>query len=330
MVLRTFGVAVAYYISALVGLVTAPLGGPVSSLWMPAGVALVCLLAFGIRTWTLSGIAVGALAATIPVLPLSAALLATVGNTLAPVCAYLLLTMIGYRWELDRVKDVLALVLVGAFGAMMISATFGAVAISALTDRAPAEFLQVWAVSWSSDALGVLVVTPFLPVARKFRLVRSAGWQRWLEMALLLLVTFAVSTVATRTFGLLFLAFPLVIWAAWRFQLSGVAPCVLIVSAVAVDAAAQGYGVFTARPLLANILILQVFNGTIVLSGLFLAVLITEWKKSRAAVEQTVTTLATAVGHMQSSMLPHQAYLSNLRDTDGRENQQGGAPDPGD
>ncbi len=311
--LRILGVAAAYYISALVGLVTTPLGGPVSSLWLPAGVALVCLLAFGLQTWTWSGIVVGALAASLPVLPLSAALLVTAGNTLAPMCAYLLLSQIGYRRDLDRLRDVLALVLLGAFGAMTISATFGAVAITALTDRPPAEFLQVWAVWWSSDALGVLVVTPFLPVVRHIGRAREASWQSWLEMALLLLVTFGVTTVATRSFGLLFLAFPLLIWAAWRFQLPGVAPCAIIVSAVAVDAAAHGYGLFAGRPLLANIMILQVFNGTYVLSGLLLAVVITEWRKSSAAVEQTVATLTNAVGRLQTSMLSHPRYLSSLR-----------------
>ncbi|MEQ4209881.1 MASE1 domain-containing protein [Actinopolymorpha sp. B9G3] len=313
--LRILGVALAYYLAAVVGLLlSAPFGDPVRSLWIPAGVALVCLLTLGLRTWTWPGIAIGSLAATLPLLPPAAALLITLGNTLAPVCAYVLLRSVDFRKELDRLRDTLALVLIAAFGAMTISATLGAVAITFLTVGEPAGFLAVWAVWWSSDVLGVLVVTPFLLVLLRVRGAFGAGWVRWLEMALLLLVTFTVSMAATRSFGLLFLAFPLVIWAAWRFQLPGVAPCNLIVSGIAIDAAGHGYGLFAGRPLLANIMILQVFDGTVVLSGLFLAVVITAWRKSRAEIEQAVATLTDALARLQDSMLPGQKYLSMMRD----------------
>jgi integral membrane sensor domain MASE1 len=274
----------------------------------------VCLLAFGLRTWTWPGIALGSLAATVPLLPPSAALLVTLGNTLAPICAYVLLQWVDFRKELDRLRDTFALVLLAAFGAMTISATLGATALTALTDGEPTGFLAVWAVWWSSDALGVLVVTPFLLVLPRIRQASDVGWARWLEMALLLLVTFTISVTATRNFGLLFLAFPLVIWAAWRFELPGVAPCNLIVSVAALDAAAHGYGLFADRPLLANIMILQVFDGTIVLAGLFLAVVITEWRKSHAEIEQAVATLTDALTRLQHSMLPGPKYLSILRD----------------
>jgi integral membrane sensor domain MASE1 len=327
--LQMLGVALAYYLAALVGLLlTEPFGGPVRSLWIPAGVALVCLLTFGLRTWTWPGIAIGSLASTVPLLPPSAALLVTLGNTLAPVCAYALLRAIDFRKELDRLRDTLALVLLAAFGAMTISATLGAVAITMLTGADPTGFLAVWAVWWSSDVLGVLVVTPFMLVLPRIRRAFGAGWVRWLEMALLLLVTFTVSVAATRNFGLLFLAFPLVIWAAWRFQLPGVAPCNLIVSAIAIDAAAHGFGLFAGRPLLANIMILQVFDGTIVLAGLFLAMIITEWRKSHAEIEQAVATLTDALFRLQHSMLPAPKYLSSLRRPSGVDSDDMGKNNP--
>lgn len=312
-VLRVLGVASTYYVAANIDVFTSPLAGPISSLWIPTGVALACLVTFGLRNWTALGIAIGALASSLPDLPASAAVLVTLGNTCAPVSAYLLLRLVGFREELDRLKDALSLVLLGAFAATTISATLGTVAIIGLTDQLDAGFLQVWAVWWSSDALGVLVVTPFILVLPRLRLARRVAWGRWLEMSILLSATLAISVAATRSFGLLFLAFPLVILAAWRFQLPGVAPCTLIVSAVAIDAAAHGYGLFEGRTLLANIAILQVFNGTIVLTGLLLAVVITEWRSSRAAIEHTMARLSDAVDQLQGSMLSRPHYLMSLQ-----------------
>src|SRR5918996_3670896 len=99
-VLRGLGVAGGYYLAAKVDVFTAPLAGPISSLWIPTGVALACLVTFGLRTWTALGIALGALASSVPELPTSAALLVSLGNTLAPVCAYLVLRLAGFRMEL--------------------------------------------------------------------------------------------------------------------------------------------------------------------------------------------------------------------------------------
>ncbi|GAA3370998.1 hypothetical protein GCM10020367_19900 [Streptomyces sannanensis] len=47
------------------------------------------------------------------------------GNTLAPLCAYLMLRRVGFRVALDRLWDGLALVFLGALAGMLISATTG-------------------------------------------------------------------------------------------------------------------------------------------------------------------------------------------------------------
>ncbi len=309
--LKILAVAALYFVAANGGIFTRPLGGPVSSLWIPAGVAVVCLLMLGPQVWP--GIALAAFVAYIPELPLLAALLVAVGNTLAPVCAYLLLRRANFRVQLDRLRDALALVFLAAFGAMAISATIGSTALIMTGVSPPEDYLQVWMVWWSSDALGVLVLTPLLLLLRNPLPARQVDWHRWVEFAALLVVTLALTTVATMTFGFLFLAFPLVVWAAWRFQLPGVAPCALIVTGVAINAAAHGYGLFAGRGLVANLLILQVFNGSIVLTGLVLSVAISAWKQSRSDIEQACLSLSEAVSRMQQSMLPGSGYLSTLR-----------------
>ena len=212
-------------------------------------------------------------------------------------------------------RDALSLVAVGAFGAMLVSAAVGPLALVSAGVWPSSRFLQVWTVWWSSDVLGVLVVTPFLLVMRRFRhVLPRLSWRRWLEFAGLILATLAISIVATISFGGFFLAFPLVVLAAWRFQLIGVTPCALVVAAVSVSATAHGYGLLEAHRVSENAMILQAFDGTFVLTGMLLAVVITEWRQTRAEMEQAYATLAETVEHLQASMLPGNRRLPNLRD----------------
>ncbi|MFF9912641.1 hypothetical protein [Streptomyces sp. NPDC013457] len=62
---------------------------------------------------------------------------------------------------------------------------------------------------------------------------------RWIEAVTLAAGTVSVTLLATRTTdsALLFLVSPVLIWAAFRFQLAGAAPCALVVSTLAVPAA---------------------------------------------------------------------------------------------
>lgn len=309
--IQALGVAFAYYVGTKISVLTTPIGLPVTSLWISAGVALFCLLTFGIRVWP--GITLGSLVSNLAAVPPPEALLVSLGNTIAPLCAYLLLRHVGFRLEMDRIRDALSFVLLGAFGAMALSASVGTMALVAAGLWPPTRFLQMWMVWWSSDVLGVLVVTPLLLVLRRFREVTQVRWWRLLEFAALLSTTLVITLAGTRNFGEIFLAFPLVVLAAMRFQLNGVAPCALIVSAVAIDSVGHAYGRFEGRGLLTNVMILQVFNGTLVLTGLLLAVVITQWRQARAEIERTYLKLAEVVERLHQSMLPDAAYVQGLR-----------------
>ncbi|MEQ7123740.1 MASE1 domain-containing protein [Actinopolymorpha sp. B11F2] len=300
--MQVFGVAAAYYAGTYLGVLTTPLGLPVTSLWVSAGVALACLLLFGVKVWP--GIFVGSFLSNMTAVPALEAVLVASGNTIAPVCAYLLLRRVGFRIELDRIKDAVSFVLLGAFAAMSLSASIGTAALVAADSWPARDFLHLWFAWWSSDVLGVLVVTPLLLLLREFRLVRHVGWSRRIEFVALLLATLTLTIVANFTFGLVFLGFPLIVFAALRFQLSGVAPCASLVAAVTIESAGRGYRPFEGRGLLESVFILQVFNGALVLTGLLLAVVITQWHRARVDVQLTCFQLADAVGRLQRSMLP--------------------------
>ncbi|MEU8001775.1 MASE1 domain-containing protein [Catellatospora sp. NPDC049111] len=274
--LRILAVAAAYYVAARIGLLQELVRGQVTPLWPPTGVALVCLLLLGGRVWP--GIALGAFLVNAPIGPSAVAIVAiTTGNTLAPLCAYWMLRRVGFRVELDRLRDGLALVLLGALAGMLVSATIGTAALRAAGAIEADGFWAVWSVWWTGDAMGVLVVAPVLLVLRTARRPRDVPVRRCVEAGALVISALAVTVTVTRLpVNLLFLVFPFLIWAAVRFQLGGAAFCVLGVSGLAIHAAAVGAGPFAGQDLLVKMITLQAFNGSAALTGLLLAALTTE------------------------------------------------------
>lgn len=293
--LQILGVAAAYYLAAEIGLLQQLVRGQVTPLWPSTGVALVCLLLLGGRAWP--GIALGAFLVNAPIGPSTPAVVAiATGNTLAPLCAYWMLSRVGFRIELDRLRDGLALVSLGAIAGMLVSATIGSCALLA-ADAIPAnDYWAVWSVWWTGDAMGVLVITPLLLFLRAARWPYGVPARRWVEAVALLVSTLAVTvTVTTASIDLLFLVFPFLIWAALRFQLGGAALCVLVVSALAIRAAAVGSGPFAGHDLLVKMITLQAFNGSAALTGLLLAAVITERTLAFQLLERTSRQLSDVV-----------------------------------
>ncbi|ANZ14376.1 integral membrane sensor protein [Streptomyces noursei ATCC 11455] len=289
-----------YYGAAKIGLLEQVViaGAVVTPLWPPTGIALSCLLLLGLRMWP--GIALG----TVLVIwtltrPDLAGFGVVAGNTLAPVSACLMLRRVGFHTELDRLRDGVALVSLGAFAAMVISATLGS-GTQVLTGALPAgDFWRTWASWWVGDAMGVLVITPLVLAFRTVRPFRDVPLYRWGEAAALLVTAVVVSLVATRTsLSVLFLVFPVIVWAALRFQLIGAAPCVLLMSVFAISAATGRYGPFTGRSLLESMVNLQALNASAALTALLLSAIVTEQNTIRRKIEQVCQELAEVVDRL--------------------------------
>ncbi|MCX4694706.1 MASE1 domain-containing protein [Streptomyces sp. NBC_01408] len=300
-VLRILAVAGAYYAGGRIGLLQQVVieGAVVTPLWPPTGIALACLLRLGLGVWP--GIALGTylVIQTIgPFEPVGVGILA--GNTLAPVCACLLLRLAGFRTGLDRLRDGVALVFLGGLVPMLISATVGA-GLLRITGSIPASgFWTTWWTWWAGDAMGVLVVTPLLLVLSRARMPRDT--YRWAEASALAVTAVAVTLLATRSeLALLFLVFPVLIWAALRFQLAGSAPCMLLVSVLANAAAIDLIGPFARHTLTESMVNLQALNGSAALTSLLLSALVTEHINIRMRIEQACQDLAEVVDQLTSA-----------------------------
>src|SRR5438552_406159 len=240
--LRLAVVAVAYFVSARLSLELALVHGQVTPVWPPTGIALVAILVFGGRIWP--AIAVAALAVNLPLGPnVLGAVCIAAGNTLAPLAAATLMKSVGFRLELDRLIDAAALILLGALTGMAVSATVGSLVLVISGSVASDSFPQAWAVWWTGDAMGVLLVAPFLLTFRRREGQAGLAWRERSELAALLIaVAVASFIVFQNSFRVEYLVFPLIMLAALRFRLRGSAPAALIASGVAVLAAVHGTG----------------------------------------------------------------------------------------
>jgi signal transduction histidine kinase len=265
-------VAAAYWLAARLSLNLALVHGQVTPVWPPTGIALVALLVQGRRVWP--AIALAAFAVNLPIGPsaVGAAAIAA-GNTLAPLVAVELLRRADFHRELDRLRDAIALIVIGALGSMAISATVGSSVLVLFGSVPLANFWSTWAVWWTGDAMGVLLVAPVLlsvlaPTLPSF----TRGRVAYAELAGLLTATGIVTYfVFQNRLGLQYVVLPIIMVSAWRFRLRGGAPAALIASGVAIWSAIEGIGPFSGETLLEKMVTLQVFNVSAALASFLVA-----------------------------------------------------------
>ncbi|MEU8415946.1 MASE1 domain-containing protein [Amycolatopsis japonica] len=291
------GVAGAYFLAARLGLGLALVRGQVTPLWPPTGIALASLLLFGRSMWP--GILLGSFAVNILLGPSTPAVIGiAVGATAAPLLAATVLAKSGFDPALRRLRDVTALVLLGAFGGMLVSATVGSALLLMTGAVSSAEFWLTWSVWWTGDAMGVLVVTPVFLAFRTFwrQHARTVAPAKRVEAAALIVGTVVLSLGVARGVVPLPLAFfPTLIWSAWRFGLIVVAPSTLIVSIGTTAAAAAGLPPFAGLTVFTQMLVLQVINGSMALSALLLAVAAAERRQALDAATRASAELELRV-----------------------------------
>ncbi|MEV5175483.1 MASE1 domain-containing protein [Streptomyces flaveolus] len=311
-------VTACYYAAARLGLLRQLTveGAVVTPIWPPTGVAVAALLILGLRCWP--GITLGALFSVLSLTTPGPDVLGILfGNTAAPVCAALLLRRAGFRTDLSRLRDGLALVFLGALGAMLISATVG-VGVLVLTDSVPMHsFWPVWLAWWVGDAMGVLLVTPLLLLLRRVR--RPLPLRRWKEATTLAVVACALVPLAAHSsLSLLFLVYPLIIWAALRFQLVGSVLCALLTSLVATVAATDAVGAFAGLSRIEVMVKLQAFNGAMALTALLLSAVIIEQRNTRDSVEKACQELVEVLEHLTAGEAPPPRPQTEADDVDDR------------
>ena len=185
-----------------------------------------------------------------------------------------------FQISLPRLKDVLRFVTSAAVVATTVAATIGVTALTITHAKAWSGYGSAWRIWWLGDAMGVLVVAPFVLTGRELLRV-GRGW-RALELCLISAASLATSLAIFGRWAvvqddvLAFVVFPFVIWAALRFRVAGAALMSLLAASVAVWGTAKGFGPFVNHAPLHNAVLLQVFIAVTSLTGLILAAVINE------------------------------------------------------
>ena len=292
-----------------------------SPLWLPSGLVLFTLLVTRMRHWpavVLTSIAVGLLTQYPGRTLAVAALVSTCGALEALLCAFLLRRFVGHRLELYRVRDVIGLVTL-ASGLSALSSLLS-VAILKLSNPGSWElYWHTWELFWIGDALGMLVITPLLLTwlrgSKEWKLQR-----RWELGALIPVLAVAAHLIFSSKLSeqwtfhpLLYLAFPVMLWAALRFEAHGTTITTLILSAVAIWYTDHGVGPFirglpaeTAsagtsfshfhEPEGPSLFMLQSFLAAISISGLLLAAALGERRRAQHKVSALNQELSQSLG----------------------------------
>jgi integral membrane sensor domain MASE1/anti-sigma regulatory factor (Ser/Thr protein kinase) len=296
-VLKVVGIAAVYYGAAKLGLNLAFSAKSVTAVWPPTGIALAALVLWGYRYWP--GVALGALLANAWTgVPFYTVLGITVGNTLeALVGAYLLLQVADFDPKLERVRDVVALLLLAAAVSTTVSATIGVLSLLAGNEIDADAFGTTWRTWWLGDMGGDLLVAPVILIAAThWPYNRAPG--RAVEAVGLALVIAGVSVlVFTQEVGLTYLLFPPLVFATLRFWQPGAAGAALLVAAIAIPLTEHDHGPFSGNSPDERLLLAQTFVGIACITGLVLAAVITERKRAEETVEHIAETL-------QESLLP--------------------------
>ena len=289
--LKVIGLAAVYFGAAKLGLSLAFMNSSISAVWPPTGIALAGIVFWGYRMWP--AIALGALFANSWTgIPFYSTLGITIGNTgEALVGAYLLREVADFRPSLERVRDVIALLVFGGILSTMVSASIGVASIAASGAIGGAELWDSWRTWWLGDAGGDLLIAPAIMVAiTHFPYRRAPG--RWFEALALALALCAVSFfVFYDNVPRAFLVYPFMIWAALRYWQTGAVGASLIVAAFAIPLTADNHGSFSGFDLDRRLQLAQTFLGVTSMSALVLAAVMTERQRIEGAARYISETL---------------------------------------
>ena len=299
--LYALAVFVAYYLTARLGLSINAVSEFASAVWPPTGIAIAAILLGG------PSMAVAVMAAAFAVNyeigeSLQVATGIAVGNTLeALVAANLINRIKDFDWTFGHIHHVMRFISDVVIASTLVSAVIGTTVILIAGKLAPQEIANTLITWWLGDALGALIVTPFIMAWSKYSIKSLIQKKTW-EFATLL--TIAVLTCSylfidldlwqfwnVIEFRRVYLIFPLIIWSALRFGSIGVASLMIIVSAFSSFGATTHSFIFRSTHANESLHAVQIFIGISALTGVIIAAAVKQFQisesKFRAMFEMT-------------------------------------------
>lgn len=292
-------VALAYFITAKLGLMVPYKESVATLIWLPTGIAVGAIMRWG--NVSLPAIYIASVAVNISMgVPPLAALSIAISNTSAPFLTAYLLQKSQFNFSLVSQKDI-GLMIGAALLSMLISATGGVLALYASDLVAAGNMISVWFIWWVGDSIGVLLALPLVLNLRKQSVSVSAhqyyqlfGW--FLFYVVCELVISAMVMSLNKQFMLsIFLILPVLIWASMNFGIVGGSLVVITLSSIAVWITAHGYGAFYSINPGEGMFSLWTFMVTLVVMMLLISVLQSERNLAEKAMRSNDRKLQSVI-----------------------------------
>ncbi|MBV7518956.1 MASE1 domain-containing protein [Ensifer sp. ENS12] len=267
------------------------------SIWPPSGLFLATLVLASQRSWPwwilvgLVGELLGNLAwfhNSIPV-----ATLIYVGNACEALFgAWLLKRICGEPVRLETLREVLALLVLGAGIAPIVSATVGSATLAWFGIQ---SFATAWPLWWIGDATGVAIIAPLaLVVFQNWRGKGEFLAARWTEVCALALVFLGIAALSLSGYlPYAYIIMPPLLWVAVRFEFKGTVLALsflaLITAAFTISGASQFAGDAASQQ--HKQIMLQLFLGISAFSALIVAALSRQHQLALLTLRRSVETL---------------------------------------
>lgn len=314
-----FFISLLYFILGRIGLLLSIPPTNVSPVWPAAGLALASGLLFGYGVWPaiFAGSFINNFVEFISSNQntLSASFLSIaigIGAVLQMFAGvYLVKTFIDDQILFTKAKNIF-LFFFFAIITSMINAFIGSLVLYAMNITADEDLLFLFVTWWLGDAGGIFIITPFI---YSFATVKRLVWtqQHSTEaFALGFIYLLTLYIISSSLYPLIYLLFPCLIWAAYRFELFG-GTVVLILTVIFVISGILNHSIsaFNASTVTVSLTLLDIFITVATILTVLLAALLSERAKAMNSLKDYVTNLQDQV-RIEESGLRMQASSQDL------------------
>lgn len=284
--------------------------GNITAVWPPAAIAWASVLWFGYLV--LPGIWIADFCASIPgnaettnhiLNAIAASGISATGAVIeAFLGAFLIRKLSENSYPFERAGDTFKFVLI-AIACPAFNATMGVAAMCLNGISNWADYGSIWYTWWVGNGISILVLTPMLLTWKQHPYIKLKP--RQLFMALMLLATLlSIGKIAfVHGYPVEYLLIPCLLWATFQFEQQGATTCIVIVSSMALWGTVRGGGSFLRESLNESLLLLQTFMGVVAITTLILAAILSERKRSEAALEKSKEQLEIKVEERTRALL---------------------------
>ncbi len=319
-------VAVLYYLAARLGYFLVFQNTTDLPAWPPSGISFALIILLGRSAWP--GVTLGALVANIlaywnnqgldkeAIIAISSFI--AIGQTLEVLFGnYLVKLWIKDSYPFKKAKDTFRFLFV-TFFMCLIGASIGTLSLYFNGVVASESLLKNGFTWWVGSVVGILLFTPFILAAaqkQKFDFLSSRVLEAGIFIVFMIGICFLLQLQyfnTTLVRALPYLAIPLVLWLAFRFNLLLTITFALVVSLASIYFTIQNTGPFILETVSDTQLLLQIFIAMISISAIVLSATVTERTQAENELTQFNSNLEVMVSERTKELSKRNSELDNF------------------